>query len=518
MPGRGPAPNARVAESAAAACGRCGVGEGCPVEERPLARVLLTHPYHLALDPREAALGQPYPPLQTLAVAARLRQAGHRVQLHDRMFLPDEQDFGRVLDGLPGLDAVLVVGDDHSVAMKQCLGRIRRAQQQMLSACRTRGLPTLTSGPDVSDHPELYLQAGADAAVSGEVIEAAVQWLDGASGIQGVHGARGAGGRRAPLSDLDGLPAPAWDLLDLSPYRQAWRRSSGAWELNLWTARGCPYRCNWCAKPTWGRSYAVKSADKVAQELAQVMDLGPDRLWFTDDIFALRRRWLADFRRALDARLGARPRLPYRCLSRVDLLEDPDFTADLAATGCREVWVGAESGSDAVLQAMDKDCTVAQIEAATALLRRHGIAVGFFLQLGYPGEDLGDVERTVEMIRRLAPDRIGVSVSYPLPGTPFHERVAPHMTAGQWEASMDNRPLFQAPYGERFYAAAKRVIQHQHAVARAPQAVAALLQHPDRAAARRVAAAALHAARLPVSRWRMRRAAVENPLAVPRDW
>lgn len=480
-----------------------------------MPHVLVSHNYHLSLDPREAALGRPYPPLQTLVAAAALRDAGHRVTLDDRTFAPGPDGFGALLDRVRP-DRVVVVGDDHGVPMKQCLAAMRRAGQAMVGAAAARGIPTLVSGPDVSDHPQVYLQAGAAAAVSGEVQAVLIGWLDDQPGLVGLHGASGAGGRAGPLSDLGGLPRPAWELLDLAPYRQAWRRAGAPWELPLSTARGCPYRCAWCAKPTWGRSYAVRPPEQVA---ADILDLqgrfSPGRLWMTDDIFALRPRWLRELRRALESTRGGAPVLPYRCLSRVDLLVDPAFTADLAATGCREVWVGAESGDDGVLRAMDKDCTVREVEAATALLRRHGIQVGFFLQLGYPGEGLAQVQATVDMVRRLAPDQIGVSVSYPLPGTPFFDRVAPSMRATSWEASMDNRPLFEAPFDQPFYDAAKRLIQHQHAAALGPQALRALLHRPGRGTARRAAAAVAHTVALPLARRRLVRAAVPNPRAVP---
>ena len=479
-----------------------------------MADVLLSHPYHLALDPREAALGRPYPPIATLVVASALRAAGHTVRWHDPMFEADEAGFGAALDRAGRLDRVLLVADDHSVQVKQCLGRVREAHQAMAKAARARGLPVLVSGPDVSDHPAEYLAAGADSAVVGDPVTVAAAWAGGDDGLEGVHGVQGAGGRRANAEAVGALPRPAWDLPDLSAYARRWRARHGHWELNVWTARGCPYRCNWCAKPTWGRSYAVRPADDVAVELAWLRrTAGPDRIWFTDDIFALRVDWLRDFRRAVERRLG--DPLPFRCLSRADLLRDDAYVADLAASGCDEVWLGAESGDDAVLTAMDKDCTVDDIRRSAGLLRRHGVRVGFFLQLGYPGESLDQVRQTVDLVREVQPDAIGVSVSYPLPGTTFHDRVASTMNDRSWAVSMANRPLFEAPYSQAFYAAAREVLRSTLSSASAARALRDLARAPGRQSARRVAGAAFHAARLPIVTRRMERLAVPNPDAVP---
>ncbi len=316
------------------------------------------------------------------------------------------------------------------------------------------------------------------------------------------------------MTDLDALPDPAWELCDLAPYAAMWRERHGHWELNLWTARGCPYRCNWCAKPIWGRSYHVRAPERVAAELHWLMDTHhPDRIWFTDDIFALQPDWLRRFRAALGGKT-----LPYRCLSRVDLMREAAYVSDLAATGCARVWVGAESGSDEVLAAMDKDCTVQDIRQAAALLRSHGISMGFFLQLGYPGETLADVQSTVALVAAVRPDEIGVSVSYPMPGTALYERVSSSMTATAWAGSMDNATLFEAPFGEDFYAAAKEVLRSTHSASWLAPSLRGLLRAPSRRAARRLAGALFHTARLPLAQARMRRRAIANTNAVPRTW
>ena len=476
-------------------------------------RLLLTHPYHLALDPREDALSKPYPPLGTLQAAALAQQHGVEVVFYDPMFAADASAFAEILKR-SDVDAVAIIADDHSVQIKQCLAAIRTATLEMTQMAAQAGLPVLVSGPDVSDHPEIFLEAGASAAVSGEVLVVLPEWIAGKQDIVGLHGEQGTGGRRGVLPDLDALPDPAWDLCDLTPYARRWRKHHGVWELNIWTVRGCPYRCNWCAKPIWGRTYHVRDPERVAAELHHLMArYQPDRIWFTDDIFALKPSWLRGFRAAVGEKT-----LPYRCLSRVDLLVEPAYVADLAATGCDGVWVGAESGSDAVLTAMDKDCTVADIERARGLLRGAGISTGFFLQLGYPGETVDDVRATVALIKRLRPDEIGVSVSYPMPGTAFYEHVKDSMGSQNWETSMDNRTLFEAPYKQPFYAAAKELLRSTHSASRAGVVVRDFLRQPGSDTARRVAGAAWHTLRRPVVEARMNRLATPNAKAVPLTW
>lgn len=477
-----------------------------------MATVLVSHPYHLAQDPHEAALSRPYAPVSVLVLAAQLRRAGHRVVWDDPTFLPDAGGFPARL-AAAGADRVVVAADDHSVQVKQCLGAVRRSHQQMARAATAQGLPVLVSGPDVSDRPASYLSAGASSAVVGDASAVVVAWAAGQQGLTGVHGAQGAGGRCSNLGQLDDIPDAAWDLCDLSPYRQGWRRRHPHWEINLWTTRGCPYRCNWCAKPTWGRSFAVRSPGRVVAELRGLVDtVGPDRVWFTDDIFGLRVDWLRAYRQAAQRELGTP--LPFRCQNRADLLRSEAYVDELAGAGCDEVWLGAESGSDAVLRAMDKDATVADAERSVRLLRQRGVRACLFLQLGYPGETLADIEATVAMVRRLRPDAIGVSVSYPLPGTVFHDRVADARTGDSWEASMENRTLYEAPYSEEFYRAVREVLRSTWSSTTAARALRELASQPSRRHLRRALGSAWHRARLPVVRRRMDRLAIANPRAV----
>lgn len=446
--------------------------------------MLVASPYHLALDPAEAALQKPYPPLGPLVSVAELRAAGHDVGFYDATFAAEPALFAHALSGHRPR-RVALVSDPHAVPVKMCTLAQREAALHMVRLAREAGAAVLVAGPDATDHAEVYRAAGAEWVVTGEADTALRAWAAGEL-EPGVV-------RRPNRTDLDALPDPDWARVDLPAYAARWRRRHGRWELNLSTARGCPYRCNWCAKPTWGRSYQVASPQRVAAQVHAAREHhAPDALWFTDDVFAVKPAWLAAFRAAL----GADP-LPFRCNTRADLVREGAYVRDLRAAGCREVWMGAESGSDTVLAAMDKDQTLADIETAVARLRGEGIRVGFFLQLGYPGERYADVLRTLDMVRRLRPDEIGVSVSYPLPGTPFHDRVKDQLRADNWERSMENRVLFAGAYPQPFYDAVREVL-------RAESAWWTWQPAADRAGLRRAAALPWHAARWPVHRARMR--------------
>ncbi len=449
-------------------------------EYPPQVTLLLASPYHLALDPMEVEAGKPYPPLGPLVSAAELLALGHDVRLYDATFARDMEPFQLALAGHRPT-RVALVADPHAVAVKMCTTAQREATCAMVAAAKAAGAAVLVAGPDPTDHPEPYEAAGADVVVAGEHDGALRDFAAGTL-------PSGRAPRRPNRHDLAQLPDPAWDLVDLPAYANRWRSKHNRWELNLSTARGCPYRCNWCAKPTWGRAYATTTPERAAELVRGAQARGADAAWFTDDIFAVKPAWLRAFRQAL-----AGAPLPFRCNTRADLVRDGAYVHDLAAAGCHEVWMGAESGSDRVLAAMDKDQTRADLDAAVARLRDAGIRVGFFLQLGYPGETRADVLATVAMIRRLRPDEIGVSVSYPLPGTAFHDRVAADLRRANWTSSMDNEVLFAGTYPQAFYDAVRELLRAEHAW---------LSFRPSlsRGGIRRAAALPYHAARWPVHR------------------
>ncbi len=419
--------------------------------------ILVAHSYFLRNDPKQFARMKPYPPLATLLTAATLRRHGHEIAFFDAMLAPDVGEFEDALDRAEPT-VVAIVEDNFNYLTKMCTLRTREATVAMIRLARERGARVVVNGSDSADRPNLYLAAGADAVLVGEsemgVLALADRWSRNPDAtISDIPGLVLPGGQSSPprvaIRDLDTLPFPAWDLIDVEAYRHAWLTSHGRLSWNMATSRGCPYGCNWCAKPVFGRRYTQRSPAAVAAEMRHLKnEIAPDHIWFADDIFGLTADWIAEFARAV-AREGART--PFMMQSRVNLMR-PDVVSALASAGAEEVWLGVESGSQKVLDAMDKGTRVEDARTATRTLKAYGIRACWFIQLGYPSEDWTDILLTRDLIRDERPDEIGVSVSYPLPGTKFHEKVRTELGAQRnWEHTDDLAMLFRGRYSTAFY-------------------------------------------------------------------
>jgi anaerobic magnesium-protoporphyrin IX monomethyl ester cyclase len=423
--------------------------------------VLLTHSNHVYNDRKQVRKMQPYPPLQTLLAASALRRQGYSVALFDCTLESPERGFEAALERYqPRM--VAVCEDNFNFLTKMCLLHSRELAHSMAAAAKCAGVPSIVNGSDSSDRAAEYLQAGFEYVLIGEVegaiVETAQLLLNGVGGPERIRGMAFLDGgkvrytpRRAPIADLDTLPMPAWDLVDAAPYRDAWTDAHGYFSLNMVSSRGCPYRCNWCAKPIWGDTYHCRSAALVAEEMLEIKArFRPDQVWFADDIFALSQQWTHEFASAVE-RLGAQ--IPFKMQSRCDLMTRPTVDA-LRRAGCTEVWMGVESGAQEVLDAMDKGTRLGQVYEARENLRRHGIRAGFFLQFGYPGETWTEIEKTIALVRETQPDDIGVSVSYPLPGTAFHQMVSSQLGPKEnWADSDDLDMMFQGAFSTEFYRA-----------------------------------------------------------------
>ena len=420
-----------------------------------MTQILLGQSYYLRFDPKLWEAMQPYPPLGTLYAASWLRQHGYEVALFDAMLAESEDEWGSALDQYKPPYAI-IYEDNFNYLSKMCLLRMREAAFKMIEMAKMRGCTVILCGADATDHSSEYLEKGADYCILGEGEESLLELLNQLSTGKEAGNLVGVASRftlhvsrRPDITDLDRLSFPAWDLVDIEKYRSIWLKRHGYFSMNMVTTRGCPYHCNWCAKPIWGQRYNSRSPENVVAEMKWLKEnFAPDHIWFADDILGLKPNWIEKFAALLHE---ADAVIPFKCLQRADLVNEKTAAA-LAKAGCKTVWLGAESGSQKILDAMDKGDSVDDIYNAARLLRVNGIDVGFFLQFGYPGEMWEDVQKTLKMVRECAPDDIGISVSYPLPGTKFFERVKLELGEKRnWVDSDDLAMLYRGPFPTEFY-------------------------------------------------------------------
>lgn len=436
--------------------------------------ILVAHSYFLRFDHKQLGRAKPYPPLATLQVAARLRDSGHRVALFDAMLASGVEEYEDQLR-IAQPQLALFYEDNFNFLSKMCLGKMRRAACDMIASARREGARVIAAGSDASDAPAVYLTAGADVVLIGEGLTAlrdlvqrlashpqiaAVQWAEGINGTVTSNGNNLRVIKAAGYSPDPQHPGrPAWDLIDIERYRSMWRGAHGYFSLNMAASRGCSFRCSWCAKPIWGNHYLQREAAAVAAEMTYLKrTFNPDHIWFADDIFGFRVDWVSKFADAVHAENGS---LPFTIQTRADLVTN-NMARALKDAQCREVWIGAESGSQRVLDAMNKGTKVEDIALARARLAAENIRVGFFIQLGYLDEQLEDILATRTLIEISCPDDIGVSVSYPLPGTKFYELVRQQLQSKtHWQESNDLEMMFEGTYSSAFYRSIRDLLHEE---------------------------------------------------------
>jgi radical SAM superfamily enzyme YgiQ (UPF0313 family) len=428
--------------------------------------LLLTHGYLLGEDAHERKHMAPYPPLGILHLSTFLRAAGHRVAIHDSTFSTREALWAR-------LDAreAPVLGISANMLT-------RGAVLDIIARARAAGLRVVVGGPDPPNYPEAYLAAGADVVVFGEgeaalaellpilgrsaALDAPELDLAALAGVAGIafldaDGKLQKSPARPALRDLDALGWPDREAIDLRAYLDCWRQHHGYSSLNIITARGCPYRCRWCSHSVFGFGHARRSPENVADEVATLQRrYAPDQLWYADDVFSISKPWLRAYAEAMEAR-GLR--IPFECITRADRV-DAEVVALLRRLACRRVWLGSESGSARILDAMERGVSPAQIQAAASALREAGIALGFFVMWGYEGETGADIAETVAHVRRCLPDRCLTTVAYPMYGTPYFDAVADRVVAGRpWAEASERDHRIRGRHSKAYYAAASAWLQ-----------------------------------------------------------
>jgi radical SAM superfamily enzyme YgiQ (UPF0313 family) len=416
-----------------------------------MTHVLLTHGYFLSEDEKERQIMKPYPPLGLLYLSAYLKAREHSVEVYDSTFGSRAELLARLQrtrGGIVGIYTNLMT---------------RKPVLQLITAAKQADWTVILGGPESANYPAEYLGAGADVVVIGEGEETLLELLatlpgSGPHGLHRVNGIafKGESGevvrtpQRPMLADLDALPLPDREAIDHQKYLDAWRTHHGASSINLITARGCPYKCQWCSHAVYGHSHRRRSPSAVAEEVAWISArYRPDQLWYADDVFTINHRWLDGYAHELEIR-GIH--LPFETITRADRLQSEEAVRNLRKLGCYRIWIGSESGSQKILDAMKRGVTVEQVRRAVELARRHGISVGMFLMWGYEGEEIEDIAATVEHVRYSDPDVFFTTVAYPIKGTPYFEQVADRVALpSRWEDASDRDYIVAGRHDTQYY-------------------------------------------------------------------
>lgn len=428
--------------------------------------ILLAHAYFLAEDPTEQRVMKPYVPLSILSLSAYLKMRGHTVGLFDATFRSLKEFEAEVSSTKPRMVGI-------SVNMMTKFPAIK-----MIAIAKRHGAKVILGGPEVPFYAKEFLEEGADIVVIGEGERTLDETLRVLNGTEDKDALRSVDGLafldngvvvqtppRALLPTLDELSMPDRESIDLEPYLHTWKKRHGYSSLSIITMRGCPYTCKWCSHAVYGESYRRRSPSLVAEEILFLSKrYKPDFLWFADDVFTINHKWLF----ALEDELLRRSlSIPFECITRADRLTG-EVVQTLKRMSCKRVWIGAESGSQRILDAMSRDVRIEQVEAITAACHEAGIEVGTFIMLGYAGEQPSDIEKTIAYLKRSRPDIVLTTTAYPIKGTTFYNEVSdrivvPALPFSSWN---DRYIRIAGRNSDRFYWFANRRVINEAAFAR----------------------------------------------------
>ncbi|HYN21948.1 MAG TPA: radical SAM protein [Thermoanaerobaculia bacterium] len=425
-----------------------------------MSDILLTHGYFLFEDEKERQIMKPYPTLGLLYLSAYLRREGFAVEVFDTTFARREELHAR-LDAGPGVIGLYT----NLMTRPSVLDLVRRS--------KAKGWTVILGGPEAAGWPDEYVEQGADVIVEGEGERTMADLLPALAehGPHRLHGLPGTifrdeDGRlvhnpaREQIEDIDSLPWPDRGQIDLPRYVDVWREHHGMGSVNLITARGCPYRCRWCSHAVFGFTHRRRSVQSCADELEHIRETyRPDQVWYADDVFTIHHRWLFEYSAELRRR-GLR--IPFETISRADRMMKDEVLATLAEMGCYRIWIGSESGSRRVLDAMDRGVTPEQVQWACQAAHRHGIEVGMFLMWGYEGETIDDIEATIDHVKKSDPELFLTTVAYPIKNTAYYQEVAERVVPSRsWAEGSDRDHAIRGRHSRIYYKHADQLLREE---------------------------------------------------------
>ena len=444
-----------------------------------MRELLLTHGYFLFEDPKERQIMKPYAPLGILYLCSHLRGKGFDVDIYDTTFSSREELFRFLRTERPAILGVY--------ANLMTRGNV----VEILTVAREAGWMTVVGGPEPGAYTLEYLRAGADFVIAGEgeitmeellhAIRCGEKDFSKIAGLSRLDesGQLAQNAPRGQIANLDGQPWPAREAVNIERYVDTWRVHHGAGSINLITARGCPFHCNWCSHQVFGQSHRRRDPLRVVDEVEWLLSrYSPDMVWVSDDVFTINHAWIRTYAAEMKRRSL---HVPFECISRADRL-NAEMLDLLAELGCFRIWIGSESGSQRILDAMDRGVKLEQVQQAVRMARERGIQSGMFLMWGYEDENLDDIEATVRHVRTSNPDVFLTTVSYPIKGTPYYKRVADRLVQLEpWGKTSDREFKIKGRHSRTFYALADKLLRGEVELARLQQTESAV-DHVARAA------------------------------------
>jgi anaerobic magnesium-protoporphyrin IX monomethyl ester cyclase len=416
-------------------------------------KILFTHGYFLSEDSKELQIMRPYVPLGILYLSAYLEKHEYINDVFDSTFAT-----------LDKLKETLVATQPNVVAIYT---NLMTKLNVLKIIAFIKAEPTLKQtkiilgGPEVRNHSEKFLNYGADFIIVGEgeetILELMVAFKNKEQSFSHINGLAylentkvTTTAERSLIKDINTLPFPSREKINFVPYFNGWKSNHGYSMMSVSTMRGCPYTCKWCSRAVYGGTYRRRSPQLVAQEMKQIKDkYHPDMIWFVDDVFTIHHKWLTEFAQEVNKQDAV---IPYEIISRADRLNE-EVIKTLKESGCFRIWVGAESGSQKIIDAMDRRVDVIKTREMINLAKRYGIEAGTFIMLGYPGETKNDIKETINHLVQANPSQYTITIAYPIKGTELYNEVENEFLNQHldWETSTDRDIDFKRTYPKRYY-------------------------------------------------------------------
>lgn len=413
--------------------------------------ILLTHAYYLFEDKKEEKIMRPYPPLGLLYISSFLNENNVQNHVYDSTFYSFEDQLNFIEEKQPKIIAIYT----------NLMTKINVIKLiQTLKTNEKYGSPKIVlGGPDITFNKENYLNLNIDFLIIGEGEETMLELYDAITNNKLTNSIPGiayledneirTNAPRIKIKDLSKLPLPNRAAIPVEKYLDIWKRNHGSSSMTVSTQRGCPYTCKWCSTAVYGQSYRRRPAKLVAEELKLLKtEYNPDTIWFVDDVFTVSHKWLRSFHEEVIKQDAI---IPFECITRAERLND-EILQLLKEAGCYRIWIGAESGSQKIIDAMDRRVEVSVVKEAIQKTNQLDIETGTFIMLGYPEEEEKDIRETVQYLKEANPTHFTITVAYPIKGTSLYNEIEDQITVQpDWNTSTDRDIDFSRTYQRKYY-------------------------------------------------------------------